>query len=100
MDRSGVSDIPPDYTTPPFPSIWISTSSVTGDGSFLYYATDIWRFTVLWTLIVYGGFHLAASSYAFSIQWRNWKYMWIVSLIYVIIGGVEALLAGSIVGLM
>ena len=73
---------------------------MTEDGSFLYYVIDIWRFTVLWTLIVYGCCHLAASLYATVVQRKNWKYMWIVSLIYIMIAGIEAVLAGSIVGLM
>ena len=73
---------------------------MTNDGSFLYYAIDIWRFTVLWTLIVYGCFHLAASAYAAVVQQKNWKYMWIVAMVYIVIAGIEAVLAGSIVGLM
>ena len=62
--------------------------------------TDIWRFTVLWTLIVYGCVHLAASVYAAVVQRKNWKYIWMVSMAYIIIAGIEAVLAGSIVGLM
>ena len=35
-----------------------------------------------------------------AVQWRNLKYMWLVSIVYLIVGGIEAVLAGSIVGLM
>ncbi|KAJ8608831.1 hypothetical protein MRB53_039417 [Persea americana] len=58
----------------------------------------MWRFTVLWTLIFYGFLHIVTSGYAVILQWRNWKVIWIVPLVYIVIGGVEAVLAGSIVG--
>ena len=92
--------MPADYTTPPFPSIWIPAESITDDGSFLYYLGGIWRFTLLWTLIVYGTFHIIASAYAVFTQRQNLKYVWIVPGIFAVVAGVEALLAGSVVGLM
>jgi hypothetical protein len=30
----------------------------------------------------------------------NWKFLWLVPIVYAIVAGVEALFAGSIVGLM
>lgn len=44
--------------------------------------------------------HLAASSYALVVQWRNWKVMLGVVLVYGVLAGVEALMAGSVVGLL
>jgi hypothetical protein len=87
---------PANYTSPPFPSLYSPFDS----GTYLYYSHDVWRFTLFWTLIVFEVFHLAASGYAFAIQWKEWKYMWIVPVVYLVIGGIEALLAGSVVGLM
>lgn len=55
---------------------------------------------LIWTLIIYEAFHLAASLYALAIQWRNWKHIWWVPVIYLVVGGIEAVLAGSIIGLM
>jgi len=76
-------------------------SPVQGDpGFYLYYSNDIWRFTLFWTLIIFQAFHLAASGYAVVVQWKNWKFMWLVPIVYLIVGGVEALLAGSVVGLI
>jgi hypothetical protein len=65
---------------------------------------DIWRFTLLWTLITFALSHLAAAAIALAMQVghrrSNWKYLWLVPLGYVVVAGVEALVAGSIVGVM
>jgi len=92
---------PPNYTTPPFPSLrWVPGEQDTN----LYSLADIWRFTLLWTLIIYGLFHLGAAAYALLMQAgrkrSNWKFLWLVPLVYMVISGLEALLAGSVVGLM
>ena len=34
------------------------------------------------------------------VQWRNWKMMWIAPLLYMFVAGIQAVLAGSVVGLM
>jgi len=39
-----------------------------------------------------------AAIYAMLIQWRNWKLIWIVPIIYGVIGGIEAVIAGNVVG--
>jgi hypothetical protein len=64
----------------------------------------MWRFTLLWTLIIYALFHLGAAGVALSMQVgkkrSNWKFLWMVPVVYLIVAGLEALFAGSIVGLM
>jgi hypothetical protein len=92
--------VPLDYTSPPFPSLYIPVVGVTGLNNYLYYTSDIWRFTLYWTLILYGGAHLAVASCAVVVQWRNWRMMWVVPIVYVVVAGLEALLAGSVIGLM
>lgn len=94
-----VTITPDDYTTPKFPGLY-SFKQAFNSPQYLYHSRDIWRFTLFWTIIIFEGFHLAASGYAFFVQWRNWRTMWIVPLIYMAVAGVEALLAGSVVGLM
>jgi hypothetical protein len=32
------------------------------------------------------------------IQWRNWKLIWITPVVFGLVGGIEALIAGSVVG--
>lgn len=92
---------PPGYTTPPFPSLHIPLQDPANS---LYTVRDIWRFTLLWTLILFGLFHLGAAGLALLMQTGktrvNWKYLGLVPLAYGIVAGAEALMAGSIVGLM
>lgn len=97
---------PPDsYKTPQFPSLNVKTLyDYSDDRKFtLYYIEDVWRFTVMWTLILYALFHLAAVLIAFFTHGKrvsSWKYLWAVPVVYLIIAGLEAILAGSIVGIM
>lgn len=97
---------PPDsYETPRFPSLNIQTLYDTTDNKryTLYYILDVWRFTLTWTLIIYALFHLGAVLIAmFTHGWKksSWKYLWAVPVVYLVMAGLEAVLAGSIVGLM
>ncbi|KAL8914524.1 MAG: hypothetical protein Q9171_000877 [Xanthocarpia ochracea] len=92
--------LPEDYKTPYFPALYWPISVLPGEPQYLYTVQDAWRFTLFWTLIVFEVCHLAASSYALVVQWRNWKMMFGIILIYALLAGVEALMAGSIVGLL
>ena len=58
----------------------------------------MWRFTLYWTLICIVAVHMVAAGYACIIQYRNWKTIWVAPLIYLIVGGIEALIAGNVVG--
>jgi hypothetical protein len=55
-------------------------------------------------LIVYAVFHLVVAAFAVCMQLGKaksaWKYVWIIPVVYATVAGIEALLAGSIVGLM
>lgn len=72
----------------------------------LYYLSDIWRFTLLWTLILYAIFHLSAAGVALAIQLlfsgrpAYWRYLWTIPVSYAVVAGVQALVAGSGVALM
>lgn len=70
----------------------------------LYELDDMWKFTLYWTLILYGLFHLGAVGVAVLMQVgkrrSHWKYLWLVPLVYALIAGAEALIAGSVAGLM
>jgi hypothetical protein len=87
-------------TTPDFPSLrWPPTDQAIQLTS-LY---DVWRFTLLWTLIIYAIFHMGAAGIALVMQVgkakkSNWKYLWLVPLLYAFVAGAEALFAGSLVG--
>jgi len=99
---NGASQYPPaDYVTPPFPSLHWPPQDPTWS---LYYVSDIWRFTLTWTLLIYGVFHFGAVAVAFAMQTgkprSTWKYLWTVPVVYAFIAAFEALFAGSIVGLI
>ncbi|OXV11312.1 hypothetical protein Egran_00930 [Elaphomyces granulatus] len=94
------SRVPVDYQLPAFPSLYNPVNDHVGGASYLYYKKDIWRFTLLWTLILYAGVFLAVVICAVLVQWRNWRIIWAVPLGYCITAGLEGLLAGSVVGLI
>ena len=89
---------PLSYAPPPFPSLYLPFPVGGTQTYYLYDAHSIWRFTLLWTIISITGVHMVAAGYAVMMQWRNWKLIWIVPLIYGIIGGIEAVIAGNVVG--
>ena len=89
---------PPDYEPPPFPSLYWPFPVSGSQTAYLYDARPMWRFTLYWTLICVTTVHMTAAGYACIIQYRNWKVIWVVPIIYLIIGGLEALIAGNVVG--
>ena len=96
---------PPGYTPPPFPGLYWPPQVPVLHGS-LYHLYDIWRFTMLWTVILYAIFHVGAAlialfvQLAFSGRPEYWRYLWTIPVVYGISAGAEALFAGSFVGLM
>lgn len=91
---------PLDYVVPPFPSLHLPVIGVPQNQNYLYHSEDIWRFTLCWTLILHGGTHFVVALLAVAVQWKNWRTMWAVPVVYLVVSGLEALLAGSLVGLM
>ena len=117
------SDPPPDYHTPSFPSLyWLIGPPDVVNPAYLYNWKDIWRFTVFWTILVYEAAHLLTGVYAVIIVWwgsrddrvmggmgrktrsgrllSKFSGMWTVPAVYCIVAGVEAVLAGTAVGLV
>jgi hypothetical protein len=92
---------PAHYTAPRFPSLYWPPLDFTYT---LVYIGDIWRFTFLWTIIIYAIFHLGATGIALAMQVgktrSNWKYMWVVPIVYGLVAGFQAMFAGTFVGLM
>lgn len=89
---------PLSYEEPPFPALYWPFPVNGPQCTYLYDAEPMWRFTLYWTLIMVGGVHLVAAAYACAIQFRNWKLIWIAPLVYAVLGTVEALIAGNVVG--
>jgi len=117
----------PDYQTPPFPSLyWLIGPPDVVHPVYLYHNKDIWRFTLFWTLIFLEAAHLLVGTYAVIIVWwggrsdllragqgekrtltgrglggrGKLKVLWIVPVVYGVVAGVQAVLAGSVIGLM
>lgn len=100
-----VQRAPPDgYTAPPFPSlVWELTDPTERKERSLFYVKDIWAFTVLWTVIIYAGFHLGAAGIAVAMHGHKrsgWKVLWAIPLVYLFVAAAQGLLAGSVVGLV
>ncbi|KAF2803600.1 uncharacterized protein BDZ99DRAFT_427025 [Mytilinidion resinicola] len=92
------SQAPADYTTPPWPSLYWPIPLLGPQSYYLYHPSDIWRFTIIWTLLLYAAIHFAVAGWATTIQLRNWKVACTIPPIYAIIGGIEGIVAGSVIG--
>ncbi|KAE8383349.1 integral membrane protein [Aspergillus bertholletiae] len=92
--------VPINYQTPAFPSLYNPFPRPNAPVYYLYYTRDIWRFTLYWTLIFYLASHLSVAAWALAMQGRGWRIYIAIPLAYGVIAGLEALLAGSIIGLV
>ncbi|GAB0135897.1 hypothetical protein EsDP_00004219 [Epichloe bromicola] len=98
-------DPPPNYETPSFPSLNIRTlQDRTPNRTYtLYHISDVWQFTVLWTLITYTAFHFGVVFVALfnhGLKKSSWRFLWAVPITYLFIAGIEAIIAGSVVGII
>ncbi|KAK6204628.1 uncharacterized protein RJT21DRAFT_9891 [Scheffersomyces amazonensis] len=66
-------NVPIGYTTPKFPSLFwpLGSERQSYQESFLYYSSDMWIFTVYWTLILFGVFYFAAGLMAVVHNWLS-----------------------------
>ncbi|SCU97779.1 LAMI_0F11342g1_1 [Lachancea mirantina] len=92
-------DVPIGYTTPSFPSLYWPINNKKYTLSYLYYTTDIWKFTVFWTLILFVAFYASAGLLASYSHRKVAGGLWILAF-YIFIGGVQALASGTVVGLL
>ncbi|ANZ77262.1 BA75_04833T0 [Komagataella pastoris] len=90
--------IPYGYQVPSFPSLYWPTLYSFEDAK-LYHMTDIWRFTLYWSLIFLVVFYGAAGIWA-AITHRKLAFsIWIV-VVYLTIAAFHAVVAGSVVGVL
>ena len=112
------TQVPLGYTTPSFPSLYWPINPRPGEPRHLYYPYDIWRFTLYWTILTYAGVHLITSLWAVLMQLRSayltktkplgeankmrstLVWVWAIPAVYLLIAGLEAVLAGSVVGVV
>lgn len=106
-------NVPIGYTTPSFPSLYwpLGNTSSKFSSSLLYYSSDVWRFTVLWFLIVFTGVYvvaalIASTNYLIYSQRNNYDgKSCLVAIVmiwctYITSGLFIAFVGGSVVGLI
>lgn len=64
-------EIPLSYVVPPFPSLYWPFNNAGPRANYLFFQSDIWRFTLYWTLILYAAVHLSTSLWAVLMQIRQ-----------------------------
>ncbi|KAI9749331.1 MAG: hypothetical protein M1815_002581 [Lichina confinis] len=90
-----------DDRRPSFPSLYWPVPGRASSATYLHDYKDIWRFTLFWTLLVYGIVHLGAGLYAVAMQQRkSWRVTWMLPLVFLLVAGLEAAMAGSVIGLI
>jgi hypothetical protein len=124
--------VPASYTIPKFPALYWPVRAEPGEAQYLYYLSDIYRYTVYWSLITIESAHFCVASWAVLMQFTSAKqrrrylaspagqrlsaknrrllgekpvgetirWVWTIPLVYMVTGGLEALLGGSVVGLV
>lgn len=124
--------VPRSYKTPQFPALYWPIRTKPGEPQYLYYLSDIYRYTLYWTLLTIVTAHICVATWAVLMQFnsasqrkkylstpagrrlsaKNRKllgeypigetlsWVWLIPVVYIVIGGLEALLAGSMVGLV
>ncbi|KIW25233.1 uncharacterized protein PV07_08429 [Cladophialophora immunda] len=124
--------VPLSYETPEFPALYWPVHANPGEPQYLYFLSDIYLYTLYWTLITMVAAHGCVATWAVLMQFasadQRRKYLnspqgralsaknrkllgdnpigetlgwtWIVPIVYIVIGASEALLAGSLVGLV
>ncbi|KAH0833597.1 hypothetical protein AYO21_05276 [Fonsecaea monophora] len=130
------SGVPLSYVTPDFPALYWPVHANPGEPQYLYFLSDIYRYTLYWTLLTMVAAHGCVAVWAVLMQLasadQRRKYLaspagralspknrillgggdsknpiaetlgwvWLVPVVYIVIGASEALLAGSLVGLV
>lgn len=87
------------YRTPEFPSLTFNIGSDGANSVYLFYAGDMYLFTLYWTLIVFIAVYLAAGVIA-ALCKRHVVYSIQIVLAYIVYGACQAVVSGSLVGLL
>ncbi|KAG8985039.1 hypothetical protein FRB90_004975, partial [Tulasnella sp. 427] len=100
---------PPNYTTPKFPSLYDPTNELaSGDNAeslpgvyYLYYSTDIYRFCLYWTLILYTPMYLLCGLHGLFVHLITKrtvnKVALLAPLVYLFFGMLFGVLSSAIV---
>ncbi|ODV71336.1 May24p CYBJADRAFT_192096 [Cyberlindnera jadinii NRRL Y-1542] len=94
-----IADVPVGYTVPPFPSLYWPLHSEQYQVSYLYYLEDMWRFTVIWTVIFFSTFYGAAGVWAAFLHRKIANTVWIL-VVYLAVGSLQGFVSGTIFSLV
>lgn len=107
-------NVPIGYSTPEFPSLFwpLGPSQQAYQNSFLYYSWDIWKFTVFWSLILFGALYIIVGTIAAISNILNkfrhklpigpielFTCLFILGF-YIIVGLFKGFCSGAIIGLI
>ncbi|GMM53137.1 May24 protein [Starmerella bacillaris] len=97
-------DVPVGYVSPPFPSLLFNLSENPYTSALLFYAWDIYVFTVYWFLIFSIGMHFVIVSVIIAVNYKrniaNQATLLIIFLSYIVCGAFYGYVLGSFVGLL
>lgn len=93
------NDIPVGYVTPSFPSLYWPINNSKVSLAVLYDVSVIWKFTLYWSLIFNGAFYGIAGLWASFSHRKKAGGIWIM-FIYLLYGGTQGLIAGTISGFL
>ena len=63
--------VPISYKTPGFPSLYWPVHANAGEARYLYFLTDIYRYTLYWTLITIVAAHTCVAAWAVLMQFTS-----------------------------
>ncbi|RKP08477.1 hypothetical protein THASP1DRAFT_29723 [Thamnocephalis sphaerospora] len=90
---------PPDHESPPFPSLyWPGTYPAPNSAPVLLYRSEVWHFTIIWTLILVCSIYVLAGFWA-MLSLRDRRFGWAAPLMFALVGGLGALVGGTVAGI-
>lgn len=125
-------NVPIGYTPPPFPSLYWPTGSSKPQFQqlYLYHSFDIWKFTVFWFLVIWGGIYAVVGLMAavnvslnhhrlnnfrnneqpmskprdkrYVVSYDHWSFVnyMLILVMYLLVGLSQGFISGAVVGLL
>ncbi|KAI9591334.1 hypothetical protein BDF19DRAFT_455511 [Syncephalis fuscata] len=88
---------PAGYVTAPFPSLYWPTKGAASHD--LLYKSEVWHFTLIWTLIFVCSIYFLAGLWA-MLSLRGRPYFWAPPLLFGLLGALGAIIGGTVAGIV
>ncbi|KAL7751400.1 hypothetical protein RI367_003260 [Sorochytrium milnesiophthora] len=92
--------LPNDYTSPSWPSLYNPLNRQTTGGVFMYYREDIWRFSLIWSVVLFTVVYGAAGCWGYTVFFRRTRWAFLLPVVFLFTAGLVGTLFGSIFGLV